>query len=85
MSRVTVKMTDSVVSPVRKEPASKGSKGISTGIAKQWMAQAIDKVMPMRSNALQVIDFIKMGMMVKEIPFASKLQKESFQGRSYRR
>ena len=35
MSRVTVKITDSVVSPARKEPASKGSKGISTGIAKQ--------------------------------------------------
>jgi hypothetical protein len=46
------------------------------------MAQAIDKVMPMRSNALQVIVFIKVGMMAKEIPFATKLQKDDCQGRS---
>jgi len=49
------------------------------------MAQAIDKVMPMRSNALQVIDFMKVWIMAKEIPFATKLQKEGFQARPYRR
>jgi hypothetical protein len=69
-------MTDSVVSPVRKELASKGSKGISTGITRQWMAQAIDRVMPRRSKALQVTDFIKKGIMIKQIPFASKLHQE---------
>jgi hypothetical protein len=71
IKRVMITITDSVFSSTQKEPASKGIKGSSAGIARQCMAQAIDRVMPIRSNDFHAAVFIRLCILFKISLFAS--------------
>jgi len=74
IKRVMITITNSVVSSTQKEPASKGIKGSSAGIARQWMAQAIERVMPIRSNDFHTVAFISEYILDNDDPCASSLQ-----------